>query len=266
MVQTIERAPSFGTQLAQTLGQAAGNIGQGFIQRRNNQADDRILSEFGNNPNLTPLQQIQSFAKLSKDKQQSLSPLLGQYIKTQGQQQVEGSKQQLKQQEEASKSSEEQKEWGQVFNTLDEGLPYVGSAIPFTKSMLAHFPWSKAAEQRELYDVTAFQLERYARGAHTKGTMSTQIYNSLLSKLPDSKLSEAANRGRIKGWKNALLDNSKTPEILDSNTPDQQKSEPNTPLKGREGFSFIIDPSDGQPVEIPNDQVKAAQAAGYKLK
>ena len=103
------------------------------------------------------------------------------------------------------KEGEEQEGWERVFSSLEENLPYTGATLPFTKAFMGKIPWSEAAERRENFDVTAFQLERHARQAHTKGAMGEKVYKSLLSKLPDASLSEAQNRGRIKAWKDELL-------------------------------------------------------------
>ncbi len=262
MVQIIDRSPSFGSQLAQVLGQAGVNVAEGFAQRRSNQADERILQEFGNNPNLTPLQQIQAFAKLSPNKQQALSPLFGQYMKTQGVQQVANQKAQQEQSEKLKQQEQEQAEWKAVFDRLDKNLEYTGLKA-FTPA--ASLPFTKTAQHREEFDVDAFQLERFARIAHTKGAMSTKIYESLLNKIPQAGLTKAQNRGRIKAWKDNILKNPELAKIYNE-TIDEARNTPNQSNQAKPGFTFIIDPSDGELVEIPNDKVKAAQAKGYKLK
>lgn len=104
---------------------------------------------------------------------------------------------------EAEERLGEAKSWKGVISGLKNKLKSVGPTAPFLKGKFA-FRRSKTAKEREAFDVLAFQLERYARAAHTKGPLAFQTYQSLLSKLPSSKLTEAENEGRIEEWERAL--------------------------------------------------------------
>lgn len=108
--------------------------------------------------------------------------------------------QQMKLQEMKQKKEQESAnflEWENTFSQLRDLIPSTGK--------FPAFPWSDKAANREKFDVLAFQLERYARAAHTKGALSTKIYQSLLSKLPNANATEEQNRGRIEAWEDALL-------------------------------------------------------------
>lgn len=236
-IQVLPAVPTFGSKLAQVLGAAGANIGQGYAQRKQRRADESVLEGIMKNPNASPMDMIGAYGKLSPEARKDLQPLFNTILGNQGkldvqklnletkkelQQnkaatavQIQQDIQKLKDQEAAKKNAEDQQGWERIFKDLEARLPYVGQSFPFTKTMFSKFPWSKASQEREFFDVTAFQLERYARAAHTKGAMSTKVYESLLSKLPDSKLSEAKNIGRIKAWQAELIKNKNIPENLE---------------------------------------------------
>src|SRR6266404_195775 len=90
MPQVLPYVPSFGEQLIKSIGGASGDVAQGFQQRAQHQNDQRILQSF--DPNDSPVNQIQKFAQLSQSKQQALTPLFSQYLKTQSQQQMKTQK------------------------------------------------------------------------------------------------------------------------------------------------------------------------------
>ena len=124
--------------------------------------------------------------------------------------------------------------------------------------LIPAFPWSSKAQQREKYDVLAFQLERYARAAHTKGALSARVYNSLLSKLPSSSATPEQNAGRIEAWEDALLRKG-------GKAVEEEGKEPvETEAKGEEKFLTMRDPS-GALRKVSSKQVKEAQKAGYKV-
>lgn len=200
MVQIYERPqrqPGFGEQMGRGLGGLLGSAlkggVEGHIEKKQKEredlsrreADESILKNYGINL---------SGIRDADERKTIISESLKGNRKIQ--------EQQAKELKEVESKKRESQEYLDTISEIEELLPYAGA--PIGKAFWAHFPWSKAAEKREEMDVLAFQLERYARAAHTKGALSTKVYNSLLSKLPDSTLSEAKNRGRLKGWKEAF--------------------------------------------------------------
>lgn len=84
-LQVLPGVPGFGQQLGQVLGNALGNIGQGYIQRRSNISDQAILNQIQQNPNLTPMELVGHIGRLSPQKQQTLAPVLAAMIGPQAQ-------------------------------------------------------------------------------------------------------------------------------------------------------------------------------------
>jgi hypothetical protein len=86
----------------------------------------------------------------------------------------------------------------ETIDDLEKMIKYTGSTqIPFTKSYLGHSLNRQAVQKREEFDVLAFSLEGFLREMNTKGVLPQKVFNVLLTKLPSSKLSERANRGRL---------------------------------------------------------------------
>jgi len=85
-VQVLPYVPSFGERLADTIGQGLGNIGSSYFQGKKaeqiNAKDQDIINQLGA-PNLSPLQAITLVSKLSPQKQQSVSNMLGPLLKEQ---------------------------------------------------------------------------------------------------------------------------------------------------------------------------------------
>lgn len=206
-IQVLPKVAGFGERLGQALG---GGIGEGISQRlqqyhqqKQNKQTLQGLRPFLEQMEFTP-EQISQFEESGLPAQVA-APLIGQIGKQFATQRMALQKQQQETSEKLATEQEQQEEWQDLFKSLREKIPYVGA--PVGKAFLAHIPTSEAAKQREKYDVLAFQLERYARAQHTKGALSTKVYQSLLSKLPDSKLSEKQNLGRIEAWEESLLKN-----------------------------------------------------------
>lgn len=84
MVQVLPYVPGFGEQLAQALGNAAGNIGAGYFEKQNREklnAKDSAIIEQLNNPALSPMEKIAIVSKLSPEKQKNVSTLLSPVLK-----------------------------------------------------------------------------------------------------------------------------------------------------------------------------------------
>ena len=185
MVNILQRPPSFGEIIGRGLG---GGVSQGIG---------------------SGLQFAQQMALTGQKQQHRLE--------------AQAQKQQSKLEAEMEKKLQEREDWENTFDTLEKNLDYTGAATP-GKAFFKHFPASKAAQKNEEFDVAAFQLERYARAEHTKGTLSKAVYESLLSKLPDSKLSNSRNRGRINEWKKVILKNQEKQESGKKNKKKRSQS------------------------------------------
>lgn len=209
MVQVLPSIPSFGTRLADVLTKAGGNIAQGYIQGQQRQKDQSIIQGF-NPDQQSPLESLKLFSSLSPDTQSRLAPLMTQYIRSQGQ--TQGMQQ--KQQEAETAQLEKELEAEDLFKRLRENIKYTGSTnIPFTASFGADKPsaaWmrpggAKAVQQREYFNTTARELEKYAREEYTKGTLSAQVFERLMETIPNADLSENQNIGRIKAFEDIIL-------------------------------------------------------------
>lgn len=89
MVQVLNSVPSFGSQLAQVLGQSIGNLGEGYYQGKRNDKDRTILSQIekggreqeGKFVPYTPMEKVSLIAGLSADKQKAIGPLYAPLLK-----------------------------------------------------------------------------------------------------------------------------------------------------------------------------------------
>jgi 23S rRNA pseudoU1915 N3-methylase RlmH len=75
MVQILPYVPGFGEQLAESLGQAATNIGQGYLEGREKQHDAGIFKQLIEGKDQTPVQKIEAFNRMSKKGQEAARPL-----------------------------------------------------------------------------------------------------------------------------------------------------------------------------------------------
>ena len=102
MVQVLPYVPGFGERLAETLGQTVGNVGSAYLQNRQQNRvaaqDEQILDSF--NPEDPWTTQISKFSKLSKARQEIMTPIFNQLIKGQQQQATQSAKLASKQREE----------------------------------------------------------------------------------------------------------------------------------------------------------------------
>ncbi len=287
MVQIHEAPQSFGSGLIQALAGAGVNVAKGIQQRQSKTALDKLIEEAdkGQNPqldaqgNVAPPDVTQPARKrvntsaiydaairsglTPQQATMKVQPYLDQE-KFENQRQLQREKFELDRQkserlsqdkklEEAQNTLTEQEDWKEIFSDLDSKLEYVGNRA-FVKG--GFLPYSKAAEEREAFDVAAFQIEKFARAAHTKGALSTKVYESLLSKLPDSSLSEAKNRGRIKEWKKQLLENEDVLNKLRKQTGTEAPKEKLT----KDVAQNFLDQAQGDKKEAQ----RLAAEAGYK--
>lgn len=246
MVQVLPYVPSFGEQLGPVLGQAVGNIGQGLQQGSQNKRDEQIIQSFDQTD--SPINQIQKFARLSKAKQEALSPVFQQMIKTQGAQQG-AQQQQVQEHEDISKTI------NSMVDVLSEGK--VGLGNIFNKVT------AKGRENRAYYDELALGVERRLADMVGKGALSKTRFDYLKSKLPNSHDTDATNRGKLRALAQEFKVEIKNPEFK-KYLDEAKQSSPEGDVKGSaDGLTWVISPS-GKKVQIPNDQVDAALSSGGK--
>lgn len=80
---------------------------------------------------------------------------------------------------------------------LKELLPYTGNRFFVGKGPRIPILNREAIQKREEFDNLAFTLEGFLREMATKGQLPQGTFNKLLEKLPDAKLSDRANIGRM---------------------------------------------------------------------
>lgn len=246
MVQVLPYVPSFGERLVPEIGQAVGNISQGLQNRAQNQSDQRIIQSF--DPNDSPMNQIQKFSRLSRGKQDSLSPLFQQMLKTQGQQQGP-QQQQMQEHEDISKTI------NSLVDTLAEGK--VGLGNIFNKVT------AEGRESRAYYDELALGVERRLADMVGKGALSKTRFDYLKSKLPSSSDTDATNRGKLRSLAEEFKVDIKNPEFKKLLKQEGESVNQEEAPQAKQGFTWLISPS-GKKVQVPNDQVKAALSSGGK--
>lgn len=188
MVQVLPAVPGFGEQLGQALTGALGNIGQGLINRRDFKQDQNILGQMASNPSVSPLQQIQSYAALSPQLQNTLGPVFSEFIKSSQRSHAAGP--------EASSDAIGLKT---ALDKLDDNIEFTGTtALPGTKSFLGGSLNRDAREKREEFDTLGFWSTDQVFTHFNKGTISKDKLKTLKDDLaPNSKLSERQNKARI---------------------------------------------------------------------
>ncbi len=87
-IQVLPAASTFGSRLAQTLGEAAGELGQGFAQRRNIQAVNLMTQQL-TDPQKTPMEKLgiatKLVSRLGPEAAKSILPLYAPFIFQQSQ-------------------------------------------------------------------------------------------------------------------------------------------------------------------------------------
>lgn len=199
LLQRPEQKPSFSQQLGAGLG---GGISQGLSQALSQMMEQKkqtrqleglapIFEQLG-----IPKEGVQQLIASGLDPKDA-AHLAGQLGQQQAKMQQQQATVQQKQQE------KEQKDQGMlsVLDELETILPYTGEhKIPGFKSFLGAGPIPLnrgAVEKRNQFDTMAITLEGFLRDLTTKGTLPQKTFEALLSRLPDSSLSERQNKGRI---------------------------------------------------------------------
>lgn len=219
LLQRPEEKPSFGQRLAAGLGGGISEgLGQALSQMMENKKRTKqleglapIFEQLG-----IPKEGVQQLIASGLDPK-DVAALAGQL----GQQQAKMQQQKMKVQQELQEK--ERKDQGMI-STLDEMeglLEYTGEhKIPGFKSFLGAGPMPlnrTAVEKRDQFDTMAITLEGFLRDLTTKGALPQKTFQTLLSRLPNSELSDRQNKGRINAIRSVIRNYSSSTE--DQNQP-----------------------------------------------
>lgn len=116
-------------------------------------------------------------------------------------------KQDLQTQERSQEEAKTQQHVGGILDELEANKGYVGNTnIPWSKSFLGS-PRGlnrSAAQKRKYIDTLSFDIERILRKENTKGTLSKQVFDTLMEKIPNSKDTERDYQGKIDAFRVSL--------------------------------------------------------------
>lgn len=258
MVQVLPYVPSFGEKLAGVLGQAGGNIGEALVNKhyknQANEKDQEILKKFGSESNLTPMQQIQTFASLSPDRQKSLSPLFSQLIKNQkGNADLQ------------NQNEEKQIERGSI-DRLRELKHQTGKTFGAVTGFNKIFNRGQL-EDREEIDTTGLLLADKVFTKFNKGTISQAKLKLITEKLAiNSGLNEREYEGRLKALERILnLPANASDAQVDNILNQEQKKENSKELERVKPGTQITDEIVDQLLDEFDSDVTKAQAKAKKL-
>ena len=186
-LQALQGIPSFGGQLGQSLGTGlsqgiSGALTQILQQKQQRKALEGlrpIFEQAGFSP-----EEFQTIAQSGLSPEQSLLAL-----RTMGTAQ----KGQIKEQEQQRKSQSLLGTVDEMRKITEEG--YTGGQFG-TKTFGGPLR-RKAVQERNKFDTYAITLEGFLRDLTTKGTLPQKTFQELLSRLPNSKLSDRENIGRL---------------------------------------------------------------------
>lgn len=238
MVQILPQVPNFGSQLAQVIGLAGKNIGEGLVQTYGNVKDKNVMEQL-QDPNLSPMQKMTLIGKLSKEKAGVMATMYDTFLKGDiaaaqqqaklaGQKELAEHKELLKTgtKEQAKKQTEEGLRTS--LDTLDQLIPYTGSTGVGNIESILGAEGGKAGtwgglrrgsvEARKQFDALGFWSADQVYTHFNKGTMSESKLNQVKKNLaPRADLSERENKARI----NAMRTISNLPKDIDSKKLDK---------------------------------------------
>lgn len=214
MVQILPYVPSFGEKLASSFGQAAGQIGKGYFERRDRENDSKIIDEFERSANglkpLTPAQKAsQAAAESTSEKPSDFGKYIQSYERKYGKEAAkirgnEYSAEKKADRERNEKMSEEKRERAKQYKKYSKNL----ENLEKNKEYAGNIVWGPlnrtAVRKKAEIDSEAINLEGFFRDRYTKGQMSAQVFEELLKKIPNSKDSEAVYQGKIDGIRSTL--------------------------------------------------------------
>lgn len=246
MVQYITPAPSFNTLLAQHLGSAIGNIGQGYLegqqQKQRRAGTSTLLQQYG----ITP-EQADQIAKSGIEARDILAH--AEKLTPQGQQ----------------RQDQTQNVFNEMASLLASNAPGIGIA-PFTA--IGTSP--KGAENRAYFDTMRARFEAALLPLVNKGALSKERFNYILSNIPKASDRQRVIYGKLKALANDLnLDPSalqNVPFAEEDRTGMSSKKIPSSSFaKPSSGYVLVQPPDGSDPVQIPRSELKKAQAAGGKV-
>jgi hypothetical protein len=225
MVQVLPTFPTFGEKLIDTLTQAGGRIGEGLLSRQRGQLDQQILNQLASNPEVSPLQQIQAFGKMSPQAQQTLSPLFTHLIDLQ-------KNQSARKEEEALKAQQEHEDVAETINSLADELMEgkVGKFNQYNKLT------SKGRESRAYFDELGLAIEKRLANMVGKGALSKVRFDYLKKNLPSSGDTDATNRGRLRALAKEFKVDIENPAFQRSLKQSEKESEGNPKVSLEEIF------------------------------
>lgn len=193
MVQVLPAFPAFGSQLAEVIAQAGGNIAQGLMQRSQNLKDQQILQSL---PEATsPLEVIQRVGALSPERQKMLTPLFDQYLKGVQAQNIAQTKASQKSGGMASLPPEEKELLQGVVGRMAE-IQKKGN-IGLVESVKRPFS-SEAREDVAEFNTLRASIEAALLPLVNKGTLAQKRFDYILSNIPVASDTKATQRGKIK--------------------------------------------------------------------
>jgi hypothetical protein len=163
------------------------------------------------------------------------------------------SKEELKQKELAEKQAHHEN----ILDRIEELVPYSGSTLVPGKSFagepidigIGRIPLHPSATSaRNEMDTLALDLEGIYRELATKGALPQKTFQTLLNRLPSSKLTEAENRGRIAAARREIKKHN-------INLSDESSS----------GMITMFAP-DGGKLSVPKNEVEKYKKLGAKLR
>lgn len=252
MVQVLDRAPSSADRMLGSLERSLPAISDLIMQHRKQQGANQFLSKFQglgteNSPNLSMNKPTwQDLVALQQSGNNDLANILAPTVAAQEKQDIDlGVKRQRSE---------------QLLGTADEMedlLPYTGAVqIPFTKSFFGQEGgWNReAVEKRAYFDTLAADAAGFFRDLDTRGQLPQGLYEKVIEpRLPNSKLSERENKGRIKALRSLAKRYGGIGQIPDS----LSQSSNNKPIVMRDAEGNIYD--------IPPNLVEKAKAKGLRL-
>jgi|SRR5665213_2871004 len=247
MVQIIPANPSFGTLLAQHLGQAGVDIGQGFLQGQQNKQKRSGISTLLQQYGITP-EQAQQISGSGIEAKDVLAH--GDKLNPQNPQQA------------AQQSTQT------VFNEMSALLagnaPGIGVS-PLTKVGLNR----KGVENRAYFDTMRARFEATLLPLVNKGALSKARFDYILSNIPKASDSQRAIYGKLKALSKDLnLDPSALEAVPfkeeDASGMSSNKIPKSSFQKPSSGNVLVRSP-EGEIVEVPRSEAKKAEAAGGKI-